>query len=632
MTAKYNFEPLGGSPEDGVNDPLKTLFGISADAVTREAFQNSIDATKDKEKPVSVSISLKKWKTNELPNIEQLKEIVQACRGATIEEGSKNVSKHYENALRILNAEEIPVLVISDTNTTGLTGNNSDTRGNFYKFFKSVGGHAKAEGSAGSYGFGKSTNIVFSAIDTFFASSVIENEETKNLEHLFMGSVRVCTHEIDGVKMRGIGSYSLPGQMPIRERGSIPDQFSREDEPGTTLFIPAYKDSDNWKEITVKAALKNFWLAIHKGKLEVEIVEDGEEPILINTSTLENLIEFHYQTKGPGASWKKDSPLPFYKAYVAGKQSTEALDQLKSVECYLLPGKREDSPDYIACFRKNLMLIQHIRIKSIIPYAGVFICSSDEGNSILQKMEPPQHDSWDPNIVHAKDDNGKPLKECVEADREYRKFIVTEIHKLLGSRTVKKLELTSLDDRIFINQHHNEPTETEGNVGAGEKQANEPLDSEGVVTSSEVHTASRAPSRVANVIKGGNVTSGKKNKKKAGKKQVSKNDPAVVGELDAVFRQMTYNVQGELETKIIIRTKANTNIKLRLKAGTQDGTLDVGIKSTSLGRLMNNEGKEEGEKCCISGITTDSKGEALIIVRFDENKKYSLTAEFYEIK
>jgi hypothetical protein len=632
MTAKYNFEPLGGSPEDGVNDPLKTLFGISADAVIREAFQNSIDAANDKEKPVKVSISLKKWQKNNLPNADQFKDVVKACRDATQREGNESFSKHYENALKILNEDELKVLVISDTNTTGLTGSDSDTRGNFYKFFKSVGGHAKAEGSAGSYGFGKSTNIVFSAIDTFFASSVTVNKDTNTFEHVFMGSVRVCSHEINDVKMRGIGSYSLPGQLPIRDKSKIPAQFLREDDPGTTLFIPAYKDADSWKEITIRAALKNFWLAIHKGKLEVEVIEDGADPIFINISTLENLIQLHFQTKGPGAAWKKDSPLPFYKAYLEGKQSCGELDRLNSVECYLLPGNREISPDYIACFRKNLMLIQHIRFKSIIPYSGVFICTSDEGNKILQKMEPPQHDSWDPNIVHAKDDNGKPLKECVEADREYRKFIVAEIHKLLGSRTVKKLELNSLNDRIFINQPQNNHGASAGDVVEEGNQSIEPLDNEAVVKSSSDQKATRLPSRAVNVSNEGNVPSRKKTKKDSSKKQERKNDPDVVGELDAFFRQVTYNNNGVLETKIIIRTTANKNVKIRLKAGTQDGTQNIGIKSTSAGRLVDDEGKSEGEKSCITGIRTDEIGEAVIIVKFDENKKYSLTADFYETK
>ena len=54
---QYEFEPLGNSPEDGFNDPLKTIFGQAAETVTREAFQNSIDAVLDPQKPVVVKFS-----------------------------------------------------------------------------------------------------------------------------------------------------------------------------------------------------------------------------------------------------------------------------------------------------------------------------------------------------------------------------------------------------------------------------------------------------------------------------------------------------------------------------------------------------------------------------------------------
>ena len=62
MKPDYEFEPLGGSPRDGYNDPLKTMFGKKLqDNLAREAIQNSLDAVLDENKPVTVKFNLKRW-------------------------------------------------------------------------------------------------------------------------------------------------------------------------------------------------------------------------------------------------------------------------------------------------------------------------------------------------------------------------------------------------------------------------------------------------------------------------------------------------------------------------------------------------------------------------------------------
>jgi hypothetical protein len=631
MTAKFNFEPLGGSPEDGYNDPLKTIFGNSVEAVTREAFQNSIDAVKNSNEPVKIKVRLDDWKPDHIPEVEQLKQIFQACKEAAEREKNKSGIKHFENSISILEGTNIPVLVISDTNTTGLTGADTDTQGNFYKFFKSVGGHAKAEGSAGSYGFGKTTNIAFSAIDTFFASSVYYNEENESEEVVFMGSVRVCSYDINEIRMRGIGSFSKEGQLPIRDKKDIPQQFTRESSCGTSVYIPAYKNANNWKESTIKSALKNFWLAILNNKLQVEILEEGVAPVVIDSTTLESLLNYYYAKTSEGASWKKDSPLPYYLAYTKAKKQEARIGVLGEVECYLLAGKSESAPNYIACFRKNLMLIQHIRFKSIIPYSGVFVCTSEDGNKILQKMEPPQHDAWDPKVPHAKDDHGNTLTECVAADKEYKIFLKEKIHEMLGSRTSKKIALTSLDGRLTLENDENEKKyNSDGNAKEIAENNNE--DQQVIRRTTRIQEASRINTRASNVFKDGKVVSNKTKKKKNTKKQTKKTDPNVVGDTVANLRAFTIRDSEGLVTKLIIRSSPNIKFKIQLKAGTEDSTANVRIKSSTLGTPCDIDGKMDGDKTCITGLTTDSNGEARFEVKFEENQKYSLSADFYEIR
>jgi hypothetical protein len=433
--------------------------------------------------------------------------------------------------------------------------------------------------------------------------------------------------------MRGIGSYSKDGQLPIRNKNIIPKQFQRARSNGTSVYIPAYKDSSNWKDSTIRSALKNFWLAILNEKLIVQI-EDGEnKPVIINSKTLETLLLDYYTENTDGASWKKNSPLPYYLAYTKAKKQDGNLEVLGSVECYLLAGKADNSPNYIACFRKNLMLIQHIRFKSIIPYSGVFICTSDDGNKILQKMEPPQHDTWDSKVPHAKDDNGITLTECLTADKEYKSFLKEKIHEMLGSRTTKKIALTSLDGRISLGNDTETSDQNDASISPIGSEAHNGGDQHQIIRRSHgIIEASRINTRTNNVSKDGNNTSKKTTKKEKKNKPKPTTDPKVVGDTVANLRAFTVKDEEGLITKLIIRTTPSIKIKVHLKAGTEDGTCNVNIKSSTNGKPCNIHGGDEGDKTCISGIETDSNGEAALWVRFEEDQTYALSADFYEIR
>ena len=64
----YHFDNQGNGPEDGYNDPLKTIFGSRVEAVAREAFQNSTDAIHDSSQPVRVKVQLEYITKDEIPD------------------------------------------------------------------------------------------------------------------------------------------------------------------------------------------------------------------------------------------------------------------------------------------------------------------------------------------------------------------------------------------------------------------------------------------------------------------------------------------------------------------------------------------------------------------------------------
>jgi hypothetical protein len=644
MKTQYEFEPLGNSPEEGYNDPLKTIFGNRVETVTREAFQNSIDAIADEAKPVRVRVALEQLSSSEIPDVDRLKKILEACAEACKEANTAQGVRHFKHGVKVLKSGNIPTLVISDFNTTGLTGTNDDKRSKYYNFFKSVGGHNKPPGAAGSYGFGKTTNMAFSEIDTFFATS----NHGEGL--LFMGCLRVCSHTIDGKVMRGVGSYGLRGQLPVRDVTKIPKAFLREhrrNERGTDVFIPVYKDHGDWKENTIKSALKNFWLAIHEGKLEVEVGD-----LLIQRSNIEQVMRQYFPANARAGKWRIEDPLPYFEAYTRGNKTTEELPTLGKVDCYLLAGDQRQSTGYVACFRKNLMLIQHKRFDSIVPYSGVFVCTDKRGNAVLQDLEPPQHDSWDKTVLHAQDENGQIRPECVAADKEYRSFLRDKISKLLGSKTTKRIELASLNRFILIKNTANRTRSKEALQGAAaeetENQGLERVRQTSVVL--EAHHPEDAYTAKAPVNEEQSDDLGAGTEEDA-EPNVDTDDGAARGNgkgedppnaegvepgqgkkteriARATVRAIPSLQNGILNTNVIIRTsppRPRKQFRIVFKAGTDDGfeALEVATVSPQ---------GQVGAKGDISGVMADQDGKINLIVTFRNNSKYSLKAEAYEVK
>ncbi len=635
----YEFDPLGNSPEDGFNDPLKTMFGQASETVTREAFQNSIDAVLDPEKPVIVRVSLKILTRNEIPNADQLDKILEACAK------NKSGKKHFENARKVLSSNEIPTLIISDFNTTGLTGGNNDKSGKYYNFFKSVGGHNKPAGSAGSYGYGKSTNIAFSEIDTFFATSNHAGRTENGV--LFMGCIRVCSHVFDGVEKRGVGSFGMQAQQPVRDRTNIPSAFllsHRKESRGTDIFIPAYKDHEGWKKNTIRSALKNFWLAIYNRKLIVEVENE-----IINCDSIERIMKAYFPNEDrTGNSWRREDPLPYYDAYVRGSKYFGDCVNLGRVEARLQAGNQQSATGYVACFRKNLMLIQHTSFRSIVPFTGVFVCADDNGNAILQKMEPPQHNKWDPHELHAQGENGRPLPECTNAEREYRSFLRDKIKDLLDTQLSSRIELSSVDKFISLAASKRQLGET-----AAAKENNEaevrPMGT-GVVRQERVKLEPQRPtSRLTDsgqaspsgeIIEIGpdcdshppGSGSGKSHGDATSKGQVGaaaagpEPGPKSARIAKSTTRAFSLIKKGGLVTQVIVRTtppRPNKVFTVHFQAGTDDKPVHLPVASVLPPATIDSARN-------VSGVVSDGDGVVRLEVTFVRNQPYALKVDLHE--
>lgn len=159
----------------------------------------------------------------------------------------------------------------------------------FYAFVRSAGVSAKDDTSAGgSFGFGKAAYYLLSPISTIIVSTC-----TSKGDKFFEGASSLCTHTYNDKKKVAFGYYDDQDGKPISNEADIPAQFRRS-EPGTDINILGFKMEykDEAVKEMIEAVLRNFWLSIYKGKLEVNV----NDVVDITKDTIAVLMEEYFDT------------------------------------------------------------------------------------------------------------------------------------------------------------------------------------------------------------------------------------------------------------------------------------------------------------------------------------------------
>lgn len=384
---KWHFPSTDNGDEDGINDPLRETFeGDHERYVARESIQNSLDARKDNRKPVLVRFERVSLPVDQIPGLKDLDDMLKRAHDYSKDQDRSDA--FYRSALALLQQPTIPVLKVSDFNTVGLNGSDSDTNGGLYKLTRGVGVNSMAGVGGGSFGIGKGAPFAASALRTVFYSTINEDGES-----VFRGKARLSSFKNEaGDVRRGIGDYGLEserGVSSVRNANDIPQVFRRT-EQGTDFYIIGYQTLEqDWTRQLLNSLLNNFWAAVHFNELDVELVDNGRLMHKVNEDNLEELMAEYASEKGGSYN--------FYKAVTEPTKLVETtLPNLKGVSLFVRTG--ESYPKAVQMMRKSKMVVFTIDNYRVLPepYAAVFICDSDEGNRLLRDLEPPAHDKWDP--------------------------------------------------------------------------------------------------------------------------------------------------------------------------------------------------------------------------------------------
>ena len=394
---KWRFASNNKGIVDGFNDPgIETFSANSIASMVREVIQNSVDQQVDDSRPVVVDFDFFQVTQDEIPGGRQLGNIFDRC--ITASKGDPVATGFFQQAQKLMKGK-IDVLRISDHNTTGLVGaETDDTKTPWHQLVKGRGSSNKNINSGGSFGIGKAAPLACSYFHTIFYASKVDAIDSyvgvsrllsfKEKESGFFGKEYTTT---------GTGFYSSSDNMNAILKPFAMGHFKRRDN-GTDIYILALeKDKDLYGTIRL-AVLENFFVSIEFQKLIVHVGQD--------TINRNSLAQYIAQLDDKKYAALKD----YYNLLIHRHDDPEenrviSLDAdeygkkygIKDGECTLLLHQGEDLNQRVLMTRKTGMtLFPQSRLGNSISYTGILLIQGDTMNQIFKTMEMPAHDKWEP--------------------------------------------------------------------------------------------------------------------------------------------------------------------------------------------------------------------------------------------
>lgn len=204
-----------------------------------------------------------------------------------------------------------------------------------------------------------------------------------------------------GVKTKCLPVIGINPALPkwlVRE--ADPNKFV--EAQGTTLSILGFDPVTRWQFKLGATIAENFFGAIARGKLEVQI----DNSVILNKQTLHDVFESE-EIKATLVDLN-DEPDRFENA----KLYLEAISEGPEVipvqtqnqhlgNCELRLLVREGLPKKIAFLRDGMFITEDLaglkRFGDFKEFVGVVECHSTAGNKLLKYMEPPKHDNFEPD-------------------------------------------------------------------------------------------------------------------------------------------------------------------------------------------------------------------------------------------
>lgn len=657
LNCKWHFAKQLGGREDGPNDPMQDNFKKTPYAsLIRESIQNSLDVVLDPTQPVHMEFSIGRMRAREYPNFFELKKHIEGC----IKHFNRNEDAKvtYQPMLDYFDSlsqyDNMYYIKVSDFNTKGMNYIKGDTTQPFYAFVRAAGVSSKNDATAGgSFGFGKAAYFYISPIRSIFVST-----QTEHNQRFFEGVSSLCTHEMEEDRdLRvSVGYYDNNDGEPVTKQDNIPVRFQRT-EPGTDIYILGIEGTDKgaiYAEM-IEAVLRNFWMAVEFGKLEVRFKFDHETFVDINKETLPKLMEGMFKEEHDTARRERNyNPSPYWDAVHSANMDTrhivieDRLPNLGHVVLYVQKNKK--ATDKILYMRRPLMLVKARRTQSSNGFYGVFVCDDRNGNEILRKMENPAHDEWLPSNWR---ENGKIVPRGRTAYEELENFIIKGMESVFSSKTSGVQQIQGLEEFLYIPTAVEDDDEYENESLIGEIEGIK--DEEGNSITSDISDAVQTPIEekpaIGKVMITDPVEERQKENKEGGhlsghgtqKKRKRGGGGLSPKRIQGHFGDSEEGIQGTMLTEVPVRYRSFAqmedgrvvhNIVIHSDYEIENGRIDLiigGEQSDDIVAIKSCSYAGKIEANTISGLHI-YKGKNVLKITFADNMKHAVKLDAYELK
>lgn len=625
----WNFPGNNHGQTIGISEAgIETFKGSLISSLTREICQNSLDAIKDKSKPVKIEFELDEVKSKLNPGYEELKDAIKRCLEFWTENYNEKTINFFKTALDSINNDFITILRISDYNTTGLTGSDKEFNTPWQNLVKSNGVSDKGGVYGGSFGIGKSAPFACSSIRTVFYRTLDENnlKAVQGISRLV--SFRKKNSDLSSEITTGIGYYGEKERNSSIEKLQFFDNINWREEIGTDLFVMGFNCEQNWQKQIVIELLEGFMLSFLNGLLEVKVGE-----LLINKDSLGEIIK-KYKDYAKFAS-------DYYNVMISN-DAEEFSEEFESMGTLKLRVLLEDGLNRnVLISRSNGMkLFDKNRISSNIQFSAVFNMEGEELNSFFRKMESPQHNAWEID----RHDNASKAKNIRNKLYSWIKGKILELGKYGGKDELDAEGIGELIPDFFDFENNKEGNKKEEvisdktndwEVKILEKpiQANN-ISSKGNIKSKDIEDdfgdldddgkyesidIPKGPSNNSNNGEGAPATAGNGD----GNRPIKK-----YKEIQTKRIRMFVSDINKSEYTLSFMTDCNiTNGYLEIKIAGEQSSIDVIIKNANNMSSSNNNIKHVENRIYISNILKNARNK--VSFSLEDNELYPLEVKLY---
>ena len=386
MSGYWNFDTTYGDRVGLEDGSIGAFKDKPFPSLAREICQNSIDARRDKNKPVRVEFHSFSMKSDNIPGIVELRDELQKCLAFWTSKGKKQAIDFFQNALSaVKEGLTVQCLRISDFNTTGLDGDNFDS------LLKGAGDSGKKGSTGGSKGVGKNATFVCSYLRTVFYSTYAQDGIA-----MHEGKAKLARRQVgddEDLNTTGVGFYTESAKNKGISGYISLDKFVRQpNDFGTDIFIIGLRNTegDKWKNEIIANVLSSFLVAIDRNSLVVDV--DGLEitkeklPTIIQNNVqdkkLKDKIQNEYYLLGDSADIHVE-PIKIYGfeddvVEVRVVKQVQGLTPTKAYTVVRYP--------YMQIFSKEL--------GTVLPFSALVVVEDGKLCEFLVNLENIQHTNW----------------------------------------------------------------------------------------------------------------------------------------------------------------------------------------------------------------------------------------------